>query len=402
MTFPTSSPAAPHDELAAVLDRLVSEWREARAALGLSHGAPWSQVARRLELDRGTAQRLVRMGRFAETGAEDLVHVPGPQGWQRVLAGVERALGAQHAVHRRLSAACERYGKCLAALGGSKAAALRAISPQPGHGHPRATAATQRARKRWFEAAVEGMGYRIETRIGLMIVRPCADDPERLDLATLHAFFGCTGSRGALPFALTRFATKDGVTPVPGSAAPESHAFVTLQSGTSTPPPALLFTGDAERQTVFIEPTWSESPTPLDVSLLQVELSASPSPWANDPPLLILNALNRHPVRRYVKQTLLHPDVERGTVARLAAYRDLAVYGQTRHWFDRLPEPARLEPFRLAPEPELEGLPRFADLIAELRAKLDWDLDGFLGHRAVLEHPIPLARYAIEYERQPA
>ena len=47
---------------------------------------------------------------------------------------------------------------------------------------------------------------------------------------------------------------------------------------------------------------------------------------------------------------------------------------------------------------ELDFFPRHDEFVSEVDRKLGWELDGYTGHQAIIEHPIPFARYAIEYE----
>ncbi|MEM9083477.1 MAG: hypothetical protein AAGB34_07770, partial [Planctomycetota bacterium] len=56
-------------QLESCLDRLISEWTQAMQALGLAKTSTWTEIAECLELDRGTAQRLVRIARISHPTA---------------------------------------------------------------------------------------------------------------------------------------------------------------------------------------------------------------------------------------------------------------------------------------------------------------------------------------------
>lgn len=383
--------------LEASVHRLASEWREARSAAGIPIGAAWSKVAAALALDRGTAQRLVRLASLERFVPGDLDYVPGTAGWQKVLSGIERTLGAEHPALVRLSLACDRFEEALGHFGGSKAAAKRALDA--GEGRAASPIAVQRAERKdaWIEAAAGYIGSRVERRVDLVFARCSPETPGAVDITMVIVSQGCRGEPWALPFTLARFASQDGDTPLQSSGGPR---FRVLDSVTSSPPPAILTTGDAERQTVFIEPSWTETHRSLDVGIMLTSEATMPLPWLDDPKQLVLTALMRQPAMTFHNECYLDPRLAaRSSVASYSAYRDLSVLGSTRHWFDRLPETAeirRLEAF--APRAADAPFDGYDDLVAEVRRRLDWDLDGFAGYAATVDRPIPFARYSMEFD----
>ena len=209
-----SAAGAAFDGGTEMLRRLVAEWRAARVKLGLATSATFTDVARKLDVDRGTAQRLNRVSRLAEVGAADLGHFPGVRAWNRVLAGVERVLGAEHPNYQTLSLACDHYA---AWLGGSRSAAVRRFASaapvpngSPSHPTPTAEAAgpaagRESARARWVDAAAEVVGYGVDVRLDLVMVRETAGDGRRdVDLSTVNVLKGCRGGPAAMPLAFTR------------------------------------------------------------------------------------------------------------------------------------------------------------------------------------------------------
>lgn len=380
------------------LQRLSGEWREACEALGLRSGTSWSGVAELLGLDRGTAQRLVRLGGADEVSGLDLDYVPGTAAWQKVLAGTEKQLGPDHRAQVRLALACDRFDEALSALGGSKASAKRALASGARVGGLSSVSAQRsRAKSRWVDAAAEYVGYRVEQRADITFVRRNPKRLDKLDIAMVILFRGCTGEPWALPFTLARYASQDGESPLQSSSEP---AFRLLSSVTTSPPPAVLSTGDSERQTVFIEPSWMELPGTLDIGVMIRIEGTMPLPWLDDPKQLILTSLMRQPAESYRSEAFLEPEVDAvSSVNAFSCYRDLSVLGLTRHWFDRLPETAPIEELGAFGSGSAgRSFAGYDGLVDELRINLDWGLDTYVGYGASVDMPVPFARYSMEFE----
>lgn len=381
--------------LEACLRRLRAEWKEAQQALGLKSNAPWSQIAEHIRVDRGTAQRLVRMNRLHDPVAEDLEQVPGLQGWQRVLSGVEERISAEHPAYQRLALACDHYGAALERLGGSKASAVRAVSMRD---RPPRTPTVEEpsGHREWLSAAADVIGYQLDTRLNLQAARPSRERPGRLDLLTLNSFLGCVGRAGAMPFALFRHTAVSSERLRP-EGLPASR-FSLLSSGTSKPPPALLSTDDGERQVTFIEPSWYQLGEPIDVTVMLEQTGWTPAPTADDRETLAFSVVNKHPCRRLIAEVHLDPELAHETYTRFGSYRDLGESSPD-NWFDRLPEPAgpgERGGFTLDECPP--GVAQYEETVAELQRRSGWDLSGFVRHRVVVELPMPLARYTSSIE----
>lgn len=391
--------------LGRVLERLVGEWREVRGVLGLRVGSSWAQLAKTLDLDRGSAQRLVRLGRAQSVTVADLELVPGTEAWQKIVRGVEAKLGEQHPLAQRLASACDRYEECLNALGGSRAAAMRILSgvasdhnDAPRHGI--GMAGPDEARARLVEDAAAFMGYRVDTHFDLQILRLNPDRRHRMDLAMARCFLGCEGRPGALPFAHSRHGSSSLGLPVESGTAFDGRTFVVLTAGSSTPPPDLLSTGDAMSQTVIVDSSWTHRGEPMNVSILQIERDAQDSPWLEPPLVYVTETLNRHPTRRLIMQRLLHRDLNRDTSVSVRASRVRSMMPGLRPWFDDLPETSPLEthPSSILVQ-SLPDFPLYSSIVAEVFRRLDWDPAEFASSAWDVTNPIPLAWYSFQFEK---
>jgi hypothetical protein len=407
MSTPLSQPdtRAQIQLLGRVLERLAGEWREVRPLLALRVGSTWADVAGVLDLDRGSAQRLVRLGRVQTVTLADLELIPGAEAWQKIVRGVEAKLGEQHPLAQRLASACDRYEECLNALGGSRAAAIRILSAakadqidltRPGFG----TTGPEDARARLVDDAASLMGYSVALQFDLQILRLNPEKKNRIDLAMARCFLGCEGRSGALPFAHARHGSSGQGLPVESGSAFDGRTFAILTSGTSSPPPDLLSTGDATSQTVIVEPNWTQRSEPMNVSILQIERDAQDSPWIEPPLVYVTETLNRHPTRRLIMQRLVHRDLNEGTSVSVQASRVRSMAPGSRSWFDNLPEPATLQ----VPSPPnlLQSPPDFSlygPIVAEVFRRLGWDAAEFASSMWDVSNPIPLAWYSFQFEK---
>lgn len=388
----------------ASLNRLAEEWAYTVRALNLGPRPTWSEIAKSVSVDRGTAQRLVVMTRNIQSGVSVESHdIPGFAAWSKVLSGLDNALGTEHPAYQRLAAACESFETALLPYGGSKAAALRAIAERRQsltNVQRDGVAAANAVRLGLVRNCAEAIGYCVKWRLNLQIARPNPHHAERLDVAMVNVFLGCTGRPGAMPLALDRFGIGTGSEVEQSSG--QHRAFV-LTSVTSNPPPAILTVADDTHQTAFIEPTWTERS--IDVGILTQKLAGLPSPIApaNAAERLLFSMVNRHPTEHLVLQTLLHPELAEGRAVWSGAYRGPPSGDRPGQWFDKLPEPLSLvksESWRACVgrgDGIGDGMP-LQRIIEEVEKRLQWGLDTYPHTSSVYSNPFPFASYSTIFE----
>ena len=186
------------------LASLVAEWRATRVKMGIATSATVMDVASKLGVDRGTAQRLNRVAKLTDVTPSEVGQFPGVRAWRQVLTGVERVLGADHTNYQTLSLACDHFAEWLRGTGGSRQAAARKAEAA---GNPVVTPSGT-ARSRMVEACGEAFGYICDIRLDVQMVRESPDSsPPRLDLIMLNAAKGCHGTSAAMPLVFTRVDT---------------------------------------------------------------------------------------------------------------------------------------------------------------------------------------------------
>lgn len=388
---PTKQSADQLLRLEAALARLLGEWEEVRSLAGLGAGTTGSKIQALLGVDRGTAQRLVRIGRLGQVTLDDLEAIPGTAAWAGVLVGVERALGETHPNARRFAHAIDQFASSIEAFGGSRAAAVRAV--REAANTPRDDKAEE-ARRSLAESFASLLGFSIDARLSVVLYRPQPDHPEVMDEAMLMSLLGCRGVPGSHPLTLRRFRTRDGSALATSSAEQDARRFFLLRAGTSSPPPEILTAGNEQSQVVMVEPNWSERVSSLSVTSLVVDRGSGGMPWDEPPPILEVETLNRYPTRRLALVYLVHETIARGASASFGPFGDRRVDGLGRPWFDRIPDQTELRrtdaPFDLHSLPEI---PQSHAILSEMFERLGWDAGEFVAYLAVVDDPIPLARY---------
>jgi hypothetical protein len=378
------------------LNRLVAEWRLARSKMGLGSTATVMDVAAKLEVDRGTAQRLNRISKLEDFTSTAVEFFPGVRAWNQILAGVERVLGADHPNYQTLALACDHYSAWINSKGGSRSAALRqSLQDQQETTGVMPEIPSQTARAQWVQASAEIFGYLIETRMHTYLLRQTPDlSPPRMDLASLEVLKNCRGKPHALPLAWSRSTFQTG--PITD----QTHRnFFVLRSLTSKPAPATLSTGNEYRHTVFVEPQWASMTEPLNLAHLHEGRGAIELPWGTDEEWFEFSTINRHPCRRLIIERVVCSDVDKRCVAALRVFRTHTMKAHEEPWFDRIPEDAPIQRIgsiddAIASEP----FAGYGEVMREALDKMKWDVSDLVVFRAVIENPIPLATYTVMFD----
>ena len=387
------------------LARLTAEWKSTWNQLGFSNASTIVDVAKQLEIDRGTAQRLSRIAKWPESEAANIAQFPGVRAWQRVLAGTKSALGSEHLSYQNLSLACDQFSKWLGEMGGSRSSAMRQIVSGNNAGdirfsRPESTRSQKLdARSSWVESVIESFGYSVDVRLALQIERESkTSSPSRMDLALIHVLKGCRGNLGALPISFSRAGYTGDRTEVQSSQNGNARSFHILNSATSKPAPVLVTTADSQHQTIFVEPNWTSMQQPLDLAILHEERQAILSPTGSQK-YFEAATVNRHPNRKLVIERFVSRQIDATCTATLRAFRTQMILTSLEPWFDRIPEETKVQRVGTIQDAQsAEVFPGYASTLSEAMSLLNWDFDDFIVYRAEILNPMPLATYTIKFE----
>lgn len=399
-------------QLVQVLELLRSEWRHTSSDLGLSDSSTYKDIARIIDIDRGTAHRLVRVSRLETIRPDSLLHFPGVAGWKRVLAGLEKT-GLSETQLARLRELIGRFEGSIRSIGRSKSAVMRALQggrrqlPRKRQDEPYDPAESElqvgeertseeqfhEARRVMLAGMAETTGYSVTTRFICSLIRPSPGNPNRYDLAVAEAFRGCRGQPRALPFVVgVGFAASEGSNEL-------GSQFEVLHAATSKPAPSVVSITEGRICTMMVEPQWTTMHQLMNLAVLSVHAQATTPPEETGTHGMVL--VNRHPTETLIIDLGLPATDDVDSTVSLSAYRALARQDLEGAWFDRLPDHAtqhvigtlkdwhESEPFG--------GFPVFAQDVCN---RLDWDLSGHRFRRFIIRYPINFANYRVRYEKE--
>lgn len=412
----------------AALRRLQTGWIRAAERLDLLPSSRYSDISVKIKLDRGTAQRLVKMSRLDSIKAGDLMHFPGVRAWGRVLSALKVKLGARSAELAELSDAVALFTQTLRQLGGSKSAAIRELNttlptrdmdgsadlqaapfatsvrslsrggagqvlPLPWRPDSlSATASRESLRAAQVAGFADTIGYIITLRSIATFQRPSPTRPGYYDVAIINMLRGCLGRSDALPLVMGSTFRR-----IQSGKSDEANPLELLHAGTNKPPPRLIQTDEQGNQTtIFVEPCWTND-GPLNIAFLSVRHEAFVSPW--DAGYLNPDYHNRHPTNAMVIEAFVQSDFADACTVSLKSYRCPPDSRIEKMWFNRLRDKHPMERLNGIEEAKSrEVFPGYRDVMAEGLERLGWDCGNMVGYRSTIQHPIPLATYSLLFE----
>lgn len=379
------------------IGRLQSEVKQALKAAGLGSSATWKMLVAELPaLDRGTADRLRRFARWHDDMLAAIEIMPGPRAWHKIILAVEDRVGESEPQAARLRAAVDDFATAIHGLGGSFEHAKRVLrEPRPGAIEPHLAD----ARQDWFEAAAGSMGYAVDCRVDATMLRVNPEKPERADYALLQSYLGARGRPGCSPFVLAYQASggqADG-------ARPDVQDLSTrvLSSGTSSPPPDILFSSEDQAGIAIIQGDWPTRYDALDLTVMRLAADAENVAWAGADRVERGHTVITHPTRRLVIEKYLSHAYFRHAEIEFAATRMRGPFGYGDRWvpwYDRLEERATIQRFEHAADmPAPQGCDCYRPMMDEAFQKAGWDVGDLIPFRIEIEYPVPFANYIVAF-----
>jgi hypothetical protein len=411
-----------------VAERLQGEFRtlirefplDARTIGGIS---AW------LGVTRPVCQRLLRAVRHPGDALDALPFFPGVRGLRQFIQAAERR-GCDASLIAATTAAVDQYEVLIHEHGGSQTrmlAALERAEDRAGEPLPGAVAgagnAMLEARMRAFEGLRQVTGREFRTHVAVFLYRPCPDDPERLDCLTAMGMIGVRRLGDSLPICpMNRFsfATRDepggtdyhlaqlGGEPV-AAGAPVS----VLAEFCSKPLPAVVANEHEGQLSVLIDPD-SATEDPFDV-VLGTCFPRVRHPALGEIKMQDCSLVSEGPSRHLVMSVHLHRSLAQASIPSLAAFAlgnrgpisapDAGEHGPApvnlagQRWFDRLPDPPRLQHLGVGLEQAgSTAYPRATQLVGHLCAAQGWDPDEFVGYRCRVDYPVWGAQYLMSFD----
>ena len=166
-----------------------------------------SGLARRLDVERTTCQRVVSAANQASPGLTLIKHLPGVAGMRMIVNAAGRLDQAEVArASAALSTAIDAYEQASRRIAPSRARLLASIDASPGKAGESGTNDRERSRTQLFESAAALTGRYSETWLAMHIYEP-ADDPKHLIQTRAHGLIGHVAREDAVPLTFHVFGT---------------------------------------------------------------------------------------------------------------------------------------------------------------------------------------------------
>jgi hypothetical protein len=371
-------------------------------AHGLSPESSAREVVERLEgVDRGTAQRLLKMLREHRSPLQKLLAMPGPRGLSKFVDAAASRANPADPDGEELEAARQDLASELRRFGGSYTRSVYRVEQYLASDGPKEGLREERfsadSRRVWYEAAAQAMGTSVKTFFHVEWMRPSTSTPGGSDHAALTIYRGLSGRLGGMPV-VCGFGLEDtGSSP---DAASSGHSFASgavIASGTSRPTPEISIMQEDNYATAMLAQDWMTRYKSLDLALELGTRTARLVPWESDDREFTVYTLVSQPVRELVLDRLVDRDWVRPQST--ACFCDRIRAGsESGRWYDRFTEGIGFE-FYASPElaPGVEACPEYLSILSEGSERNGFALDRMGLYRAVIQYPIPLARYATRF-----
>ena len=396
-----------HEQLRNFLGALPMEARNA------------SGLARFLDVDRTTCQRLVFTASRPYPGLELIDRLPGVRGMRQLIEAARRRNAASEDQMASLEAAVDRFEQALRSLAGSQSALVRRIragAVAAGHESlPMRAGEAGGAAQRHFEVSAELTGRYSETWVAVYAYFPtqvAGSDPDQaVTVARAHGLIGHMARPDAVPLTFHNFTSKrmqDGEL-----ARPDQQSFRSLNDGRSsgktpdavltpftTDPPPIVNSrqpGEYLVQAIDTDPRAGNEP----IDLMLGTRSTMPHPGSQPPGIEEVWAMINFPVRRMVFDVYMHRDLARECIPALDLHLwrpDFAAHVGDR-WQTRFADAPRLELLGQGIErAATAAYGRHEELTRFLFRRLELEPGRFIGYRCYVEYPIWRTGYCMSFD----
>jgi hypothetical protein len=389
-------------ELRAILTLLPKEERTASA------------MARALQVDRNTCQRLVASLAADEPNESLLVRLPGVQGLRQVIDAMgkrcrEPAAGEQLAA---AAAAIDALQVLIDRVAGSQRRLRHRLEADIDFGaESRGPGDDSHARRALFRAAAELVGRWSDVMTTMSIIRPHPSDPGLTETARIQGRIGHMWRASAVPLEIG--ASTPGVIaldPVNGTTMHTLHDRPArgdtpdslLTDFCSRPLPRVTSRAHGKQSIQVIDPSEPASSRPIDIFVGHRRSTPDRHPATLDPPVGEISSLIVYPSRRLLADVFLHRDVARHctptTELHLGGF-PAGASGHRARWSTRFPGGPRLDLLGAGlARTATPAYPRYTELTGHIFERLGWDPAHFIGYRIDVTYPIWQSAYCLLFD----
>lgn len=391
-------------------------------------GKPLRDLARTLDLDFSTCQRIARAAACPDP-LRAITELPGTLALSAFLDAVGK-WETRATDRRQATRTLAEYTEAVRTLGGSHAKLKRRLRMsglvedrasrlEQSAGMPDSGFGDQETRRQIFELATRLLRARLRGFISINAFGPATSDdtspPVRCELGTITASLGYTGGAGAHPLIAANFR---GISGHPL----QTHAQLgrltaggggTLESGTSiiehlcsTPRPPITSVGRAGRVLHVVDVPMSDRPVPVDI-VTATRAQPTASPLTRRPMHETFYVKTRLPNQRVILDVFMHHTLATSAVASSGVLQtdpsllNLRGTEPANAWEDRLPTAHTLQQLGFGLHAAGSDLwDKHATAAGELFERFAWNPDEFMLLRLDVSYPVWNAFYYVDFDFQ--
>jgi hypothetical protein len=389
-----------------------------------------SAMARALEIDRNTCQRIVAATGRGEADASMLVQLPGIAGLRQFMEAMGKRFpgGEAAAAIAGVGAAVDRFEKVIDELAGSQRKLrerldMDRVGGAAGFGglDSLGTAGPSdnlSVRRSLFRAAVDVVGRWSETRLSLRIIRPVPGDPMHTENVRMTGHVGHMARAISVPLEVYSGVPEQLVESEGSTGGPDGRvAFQSLdarQSVGDTPgflmrefcsqPLPRVTSRAAGAKVVHAIDEMGTPGQASDIFVADRRAGRDKHPATQHPAIGEVSTIMNYPARRFVMDVFLHRDIARRCIPSLEVHLSPLPSGSMilSRWSTKIPGGPRLEllgtPQDGAQHLSTDAYPRHAEAVHALFASAGWDASEFIGYRCDVPYPIWRAAYCMLFD----
>lgn len=370
-----------------------------------------SAMARALEIDRNTCQRIVAATARGDADAQLLVQLPGVMGLRQFLDALAKrfpGIEPEQAIAGG-RAAVERFEQLIDTLAGSQRKLRERLEldrEMDGAQLP-ATPDDVMARRSLFRAAVDVVGRWSETRLTMRIIRPVPGDPLHTENIRMTGHVGHVSRPVAVPLEVYS-ATPENLVERTGP------AFQTLDASQKvgntpgflmtkfcTEPLPRVTSRATESRVIHAIDEAAARGEPSDIFVADRRAGVDKHPASQHPPIGEVCTIMNFPTRRFIMDVYLHKDIARRCIPLMEVHLASPWAGSAllARWSTRLPGGPRLELLGTGlSNAGSDAYPRHTEVAREMFSSVGWEPDEFVGYRVDVAYPVWRAAYCMLFD----
>ncbi len=370
-----------------------------------------SAMARALEIDRNTCQRIVAATARGDADAQLLVQLPGVMGLRQFLDALAKRFPGMEPEQAIAGgrAAVDRFEQLIDNLAGSqrKLRERLELDREINGAQTPAMPDDVSARRALFRAAVDVVGRWSETRLTMRIIRPVPGDPMHTENIRMTGHVGHVSRPVAVPLEVYSGTPENLVE----QAGPAFQTLDASQKVGNTPgflmtkfctePLPRVTSRATESRVIHAIDEAAARGEPSDIFVADRRAGVDKHPASQHPPIGEVCTIMNFPTRRFIMDVYLHKDIARRCIPLMEVHLASPWAGSAllARWSTRLPGGPRLQLLGTGlSNAGSDAYPRHGEVAREMFDSVGWDADEFVGYRVDVAYPVWRGAYCMLFD----